>query len=235
MAQYDEEFDKIILAEGGYIDDKDDAGGETYLGISRKNNPRWDGWISIDQLKKHHPKDFKKYLKQTPELIDKAKRLYKEKYWDVMELDDIPSQGIAHQLFDTAVNMGVACAIRIAQNILMMTITGKWSEELKYNLMQYGKKNELLIMMFMFLIGCCIGIYIAFHFDLIKDNHKVNNIIISDTTYNKVILDSIEYNIIKKDSIIYKLKEEVSYEIEKALDANDSIAVKQFKSLSTAK
>jgi lysozyme family protein len=139
MALFDEEFEKIILAEGGYTNDSDDAGGETYLGISRNNNPKWDGWISIDQLKKHHPKDFKKLLKQTPELTVKAKRLYKENYWDVLELDDIPSQGIAHQLFDTAVNMGVSSAIRIAQQVIGMTITGKWSEELKYNLMQYGK------------------------------------------------------------------------------------------------
>ena len=132
-------FEKVILAQGGYVNDPDDAGGETYLCISRKNNPKWDGWISIDQLKKHHPKDFKKLLKQTPELTDKAKRLYKENYWDVLELDDIPSQGIAHQLFDTAVNMGVSFAIIIAQQVIGMTITGKWSEELKYNLMQYGK------------------------------------------------------------------------------------------------
>lgn len=139
MAYFDEEFEKVILAEGGYVNDPDDAGGETYLGISRKNNPKWDGWTSIDQLKKHYPKDFKKLLKQTPELTVKAKRLYKENYWDVLELDDIPSQGIAHQLFDTAVNMGVSSAIRIAQQVIGMTITGKWSEELKYNLMQYGK------------------------------------------------------------------------------------------------
>ena len=39
MAKFDEEFDKVILAEGGYVNDPDDAGGETYLGISRKNNP----------------------------------------------------------------------------------------------------------------------------------------------------------------------------------------------------
>lgn len=139
MAHFDEEFEKVILAEGGYVNDPDDAGGETYLGISRKNNPKWDGWISIDQLKKYHPKDFKKLLKQTSELTAKAKRLYKENYWDVLELDDIPSQGIAHQLFDTAVNMGVSSAIRIAQQVIGMTITSKWSNELKYNLMQYGK------------------------------------------------------------------------------------------------
>lgn len=140
MANFDKEFDELILAEGGYVDDPDDAGGETYLGISRKANPKWDGWAKIDAIKKKYgTKNITSRLKQDDKLTESAKLRYKDKYWDVMELDDIPSQGIAHQLFDTCVNCGKTTAIRIAQQVLMMTVTGKWSEELKYNLMQYGK------------------------------------------------------------------------------------------------
>ena len=139
MAKFDDEFEKIILAEGGYVDDPDDAGGETYLGISRKNNPKWIGWEVIDDEKKKGLKNITARLKKDVALTNSAKLLYKQKYWDVLELDDIPSQGIAHQLFDTCVNCGKTTAIRIAQQVLMMTVTGKWSEELKCNLMQYGK------------------------------------------------------------------------------------------------
>mgnify|MGYP002957326922 CR=1 FL=1 len=39
MANFNEEFKKVILVEGGYVNDPDDAGGETYLGISRRYNP----------------------------------------------------------------------------------------------------------------------------------------------------------------------------------------------------
>lgn len=141
MAKFDIEFDKLILAEGGYVNDKDDAGGETYLGISRKNNPNWNGWKTIDAEKKKGTKNITSRLKQNKELTDSAKELYKNNYWDVLELDDIPSQGIAHQLFDTCVNCGVKTAINIAQQVLMMTVTGKWSEELKYNLMKYGQNS----------------------------------------------------------------------------------------------
>jgi len=47
---------KEILAytldlEGGYSNDIDDAGGETYAGISRNNFPDWYGWTIIDDLK----------------------------------------------------------------------------------------------------------------------------------------------------------------------------------------
>ena len=140
MAQFDKEFDELILKEGGYVHDKDDAGGETYLGISRKNNPKWIGWEVIDEVKKKYgTKNITSRLKKDIALTNSAKLLYKQKYWDALELDDIPSQNIAHELFDTCVNCGKTTAIRIAQQVLMMTVTGKWSEELKYNLMQYGK------------------------------------------------------------------------------------------------
>ena len=140
MAKFDEEFDKVILVEGGYTNNPDDTGGETYLGISRKNNPKWLAWSKIDEIKKKYgTKNITSRLKKDETITTSAKHLYKEKYWDTLELDDIPSQKIAHQLFDTAVNMGVTSAIRIAQQVIGMTITGKWSDELKYNLMQYGK------------------------------------------------------------------------------------------------
>lgn len=141
MANFDIEFDKLILAEGGYINDSDDAGGETYLGISRKNNPRWLGWEVIDAEKKKGLKNITSRLKSNNELTNSAKLLYKQNYWDVMELDDIPSQNIAHQLFDTCVNCGKSRAITIAQQVVGMTITSKWSDELKYNLMQYGNSK----------------------------------------------------------------------------------------------
>ena len=139
MANFNIEFEKLILAEGGYVNDSDDAGGETYLGISRKNNPKWIGWKTIDSIKKiYGNKNITARLKENESLTNSAKLLYKINYWDVLELDDIPNQDIAHQLFDTCVNCGKSIAIRIAQQALLMTVTGKWSDELKYNLMHYG-------------------------------------------------------------------------------------------------
>ena len=139
MANFDIEFEKLILAEGGYVNDSDDAGGETYLGISRKNNPKWIGWKTIDSIKKiYGTKNITARLKENESLTNSAKLLYKINYWDVLELDDIPNQDIAHQLFDTCVNCVKSIAIRIAQQALLMTVTGKWSDELKYNLMHYG-------------------------------------------------------------------------------------------------
>lgn len=94
------------------------------------------------------------------------------------------------------------------------------------------KVNKICIFIVILLIAFIAGYIVGDKRNQIIDNKDV---VLPDTTYNKVTLDSIEYNIIKKDSTIYKLKEEVKDEIEKALNADDSIAVEQFKSLSTAR
>lgn len=94
------------------------------------------------------------------------------------------------------------------------------------------KVNKICIFIVILLVTFIAGYVVGDKQNQIIDNKDV---VLPDTTYNKVTLDSIEYNIIKKDSTIYKLKEEIKDEIEKALNADDSIAVEQFKSLSTAR
>lgn len=130
MADFKTAYKKIEAAEGDYCFDPDDAGGETYKGISRRANPNWDGWISIDAIKKFHPTTFKGILKKTPELEKKVQDLYKDKYWDCFELDDVPNQLVAEQMFDTAVNQGQTAAIKFAQRVLDLRETGKWSLDL---------------------------------------------------------------------------------------------------------
>ena len=78
-----------------------------------------------------------------------------------------------------------------------------------------------------FIIGYCIA-------DNNNSKTDYNNVILPDTTYNKVVLDSIEYNIYIKDSTIVELKKQIEYEMEQAINANDSVAVKQFKELARA-
>lgn len=130
MAKFIDAYKKVLNNEGIYSNDPDDAGGETYKGISRRANPNWNGWISIDAIKKAHPTTFKGILKKTPELEKKVQDLYKDKYWDCFELDDVPNQLVAEQMFDTAVNQGQTAAIKFAQRVLDLRETGKWSLDL---------------------------------------------------------------------------------------------------------
>lgn len=138
MANFDKEFEKLILAEGVYGNDPDDSGGETFLGISRVHNPKWIGWKTIDDIKKiHGTKNLTKVLKTNESLINSAKVYYKMRYWDIFRLDEIPNQKIAHEMFDTCVNMGSKSAILIAQQVIGMTTTGVFNDELFYNLKRY--------------------------------------------------------------------------------------------------
>lgn len=44
-------FSHIKTHEGNYANIKEDRGGETYAGITRRWNPEWEGWEFIDQAK----------------------------------------------------------------------------------------------------------------------------------------------------------------------------------------
>ena len=57
------------------------------------------------------------------------------------------------------------------------------------------------------------------------------SVTICDTTYNIATLDSIRFNIKVKDSVVVELKKKVEYEMEQAINADDSAAVIQFKEL----
>ena len=127
MAYFGDAFKKLSIKEGGYVNDKDDAGGETYRGISRKYNPTWQGWTMIDSYKKHYTvgsKEFKSKLDNDVQLQKLVWQKYKVGYWDVFELDDFNSQRVAEQLFDTNVNCGQVAAIKMAQRVLGLKETG---------------------------------------------------------------------------------------------------------------
>jgi lysozyme family protein len=97
MANFNKAFEKILTFEGGYVNDKSDSGGETKYGISKK---AYSG-IDIKSL-----------------TLEDAKAIYKKFYWNKIKGNEINNQKIAELIFDTAVNMGVRRAAKLAQKIL---------------------------------------------------------------------------------------------------------------------
>ncbi len=108
MAKFDEAFNATMGHEGGYVNDPDDAGGETYRGIARKYNPHWEGWDIIDDTEPNIP---------DIHLDIHVRKFYEERYWNVNLLDDFP-QSIANEMFDTGVNMGIGRAAKFVQESL---------------------------------------------------------------------------------------------------------------------
>jgi len=128
MAKFLEAYNITRSHEGGYCDGPDDAGGETFNGISRKYNPSWSGWGIIDQHKQRS--GFPESASNDTLLDGKVHEFYKDKYWDVNLLDHVTSQVIANEMFDTGVNMGVGRAAKFLQKALnLLNNNGKrWDD-----------------------------------------------------------------------------------------------------------
>lgn len=136
MADYRHAIAKILRTEGGYVNDADDAGGETYKGIARNFWPNWRGWQFIDGAK--YNSNWPKCLTVISQLQDAVIDFYKVNFWDKIGGDMIASQTIADMLVDSAVNEGVKPAVRRAQKIVLMAETGIVTAEL------VTKLNELI-------------------------------------------------------------------------------------------
>src|SRR3990172_10242116 len=111
MAQFSISDRKTSAHEGGYVNNPDDRGGETYRGIARKRQPEWEGWPIIDRLKQES--DFPANLGYDPELPNLVVKFYHDNFWVTIGGDAIQQQEIADELYDTGVNMGPGVAVKI--------------------------------------------------------------------------------------------------------------------------
>lgn len=106
----------MIIHEGGYSVVKADRGGETYRGISRRFHPSWQGWPLVDQLK--FEPGFPRNLANHPGLQSLVASFYLQQFWEPLQAEQIVHQSVADELFDTAVNMGIATSVSFAQTAL---------------------------------------------------------------------------------------------------------------------
>lgn len=97
----DQNFQTAILVvlrhEGGYVNDKDDAGGETKYGISKRAYPNLD----IANL-----------------TVDQATQIYYRDWWVHFDYNQITDCSLATKLFDSAVNLGASRANKLLQRCL---------------------------------------------------------------------------------------------------------------------
>ena len=118
-------YNALLHSEGGYVNDPDDKGGETYKGIARKFNPNWPGWPIIDEYKMKHI-DFKSLLGGDEKLTLAVKEFYKTMYWDKFKGDDLPYI-IAEELFEQSVNLGTwkTAGINLQKALNLLNRNGK--------------------------------------------------------------------------------------------------------------
>lgn len=113
MANFEQALIQLLKNEGGYVNDTQDSGGETYKGIARKYNSKWEGWVDID-LAKMKP-NFPQSLESSEALKNKVSDFYEVNYWDRVRGDDIVSQRVAFAIFDFGVNAGIYWSSKLAQ------------------------------------------------------------------------------------------------------------------------
>lgn len=113
MTSFNKAFDKTMGHEGGYSNDPDDFGGETYRGISRRFHPTWQGWRIIDGLRRGSLHRLTDTIQKELDLL--TRQFYQENYWNKFGGDQISFQPLAEELFDTSVNLGVGRAVKFLQ------------------------------------------------------------------------------------------------------------------------
>ncbi len=103
----------ILTFEGGYVNHPDDPGGETKYGIAKRYHPTLD----IKNL-----------------TLDEAKEIYYRDYWLASHAHKIPDLKLALIYFDTAVNCGVATAMRLLKRLPLNAFyyqgSGLWQDYL---------------------------------------------------------------------------------------------------------
>ena len=118
MADFIPAFNHTVGIEGGYANDKDDRGGETFCGISRKFHPDWAGWEYLDRYSVAEKRKLK--LQDNLSLFGLVREFYRQEFWNRLNLDAANSQAIAAEAFDTAVNCGIKKSAEILQRSLNM-------------------------------------------------------------------------------------------------------------------
>ena len=95
--KFEKAFEYVIQNEGGYVFDKNDPGGETKFGITKKSYPA----LNIRDL-----------------TLEDAKKIYYRDYWIKGRFEEISSDLVATQVLDFSINLGIRAAVRVLQRAL---------------------------------------------------------------------------------------------------------------------
>jgi lysozyme family protein len=96
-------IDSVIQKEGGYVNNPDDAGGETNFGITIAVAREFGYYGDMERMPRYE-----------------AVQIYAEQYWYQPQLDLIEKESsrIAEEVFDSGINCGEVTAIRWLQRAL---------------------------------------------------------------------------------------------------------------------
>lgn len=112
--------------EGGYANNPNDKGKETFAGIASVSWPNWEGWPYIHKyIRDWELSDKKmslaKYVNSsarvsTEPIMGMVSRFYEKNFWNSLKAGSINDQQVSNSYYDFGVNSGVNRAIRYLQD-----------------------------------------------------------------------------------------------------------------------
>lgn len=97
---------KSLQKEGGYVNDPNDRGGETYRGIARKFHPTWVGWRIIDKISDKKTGQIFKNSELDKLVLSFYNEYLKDIKSEVLKLDQV----FGNKVVGIAINVGVPTA-----------------------------------------------------------------------------------------------------------------------------
>jgi len=126
---------EVMGHEGGYANNPDDTGGETYKGVARNHHPRWGGWKYIDGAKAqivrqpaygtgeyaNWARHLNGKLAEINALQQMVLEFYRAEFWK--RLGEVTDQALATWVYDKDVNTG-SMGSHWLQEALGVTVDG---------------------------------------------------------------------------------------------------------------
>ena len=107
MGNYSKAYPVGRKNEGGYVNDPDDKGAETYAGVSRKYYPDCGIWPIIDKIKAERDLHIGDLI-DDPEIEKILFDFYRVEKWDKIKGDKIVDDSVATFLYDWSLTSGKA-------------------------------------------------------------------------------------------------------------------------------
>lgn len=130
---YSEALKKVLEHEGGYSNHPSDPGGPTNYGITIN-----DYRMYID---KNGTAESVKNMN-----VEQAKKIYKEKYWDIQNCDLLPA-GLDYAVFDYGVNSGIGRSGKILRGLLGLPTDTHKIDQTVINAANKADTEDLIIKM----------------------------------------------------------------------------------------
>ena len=111
---------RVLMHEGGFVNDPADPGGATNFGVSLR-------WLKSQGLltEVEHSTNTDDPIEAVKKMTrDEACGFYKQYWWDAYKYGDILAQMVAGKVFDTAVNVGAPRAHRWLQTVVDVPADG---------------------------------------------------------------------------------------------------------------